>query len=237
MKNFFYFPTAAEVAKGFGAEFVNWMAEQPKDRPLTISLSGGSTPQALFELWATEYRDQIDWRRLHFFWGDERCVTADSPDSNFGVAKRLWLDKVDIPADQIYPILGDQPPKQESQRYADLIKKNVQLDSQGNPRFDLILLGMGDDGHFASIFPNQLDLLESNNICEVANHPTSGQKRITLTGSVINRAHHIAFLITGQNKKKVFDLYRQQGPGHEKLPITYIRNHEVDFFLEDCLRL
>jgi 6-phosphogluconolactonase len=234
MEQFFFFPNPAELARQFAENFRHWLDQQPPG-PVTVCLSGGSTPTRIFELWASDYAEVIDWSRVHFFWGDERCVPPDSSESNYGTAKRLWLEPVGIPAANIHPMPAWLEPNLACELYEQEILKFVSDKPHHGPCFDLILLGMGTDGHIASLFPHQLELIHSQRICEIAEHPDSGQRRITLTGTVINQARRIAFLITGQDKQPVFRVYRQQLPGWDQLPISHVRGERIDFFLEDCV--
>jgi 6-phosphogluconolactonase len=190
---------AAELA-GELSEMINKAAFRKK--PLTIALSGGSTPHLLFSELGDHYSEKTEWGYVHFFWGDERCVAPDDPDSNFGMTRSAFLDKINIPASNIHRIKGESIPEQEAVRYSREIKK---ITRSGNnlPVFDLIILGLGNDGHTASIFPKNRELLFSDKICEVAVHPVTGQKRVTLTGPVINNAENIIFLVTGSAKAEV----------------------------------
>ena len=201
---------------------------------MTVALSGGSAPKLLFELWASQYSDTIDWNRIHFFWGDERCVAAEDSESNYGTAKRLWLDPVGIPDTNVHPVQGESDPPTERLRYEKEIKQYVSSNAEGLPEFDLILLGMGTDGHTASIFPHQNQFLKSTKICEVATHPQSGQQRITLTGPVINAAKHVAFLITGADKANVLEQVILKSGDWESYPASHVAAQEVDFYLDDA---
>ncbi len=190
----------AETPQQVAEDFARYFAEWVKDKPgATIALSGGSTPKALFRLWAEQYRDSIAWEKVHFFWGDERCVPPDDEESNFKMADDLFLSRIKIPKENIHRIRGEAEPEEEARRYSEEIARCVSS-RNGLPSFDMILLGMGSDGHTASIFPHQMDLLSSEAVCGVGIHPESGQRRITLTGNVINNAHEVAFLVTGWEK-------------------------------------
>ena len=178
---FLFFPTGDKLANTFAEHFVNWIQEQ-EQHDLHIALSGGSTPKTLFAILAQEpYNSSIPCNRLHFYWGDERCVAPDHADSNYGMTHAILLSQIDIPAENIHRSRGEDNPEDEAKRYSEEITKNVL-----NSAFDLIMLGMGDDGHTASIFPHEMHLLENPNVCAVATHPVSGQKRITLTGTTLN---------------------------------------------------
>jgi len=187
-----------ETAKAF-ADYM--LAKHLEKGKLTIALSGGSTPKILFDLLASDYKDKFKWSDIHFYWGDERCVPPTDDDSNFKMTNEHLLSKIDIPAKNIHRIKGEEEPSEEAQRYDNLIENNLPS-KEDNPVFDIILLGLGTDGHTASIFPHEIELLDSTNNCEVATHPDSGQKRITLTGPVINQARSVCFLVTGDSKKE-----------------------------------
>ena len=214
--------------------FSDWINQSLQSRPyVTVALSGGSTPIKLFQIWADEYRTRIDWSRIHFFWGDERCVPHESPESNFGEANRIWLSHVDIPASNIHPIMGDADPIQEAIRYQSEIGRWVPA-VDGVPQFDLILLGMGSDGHTASIFPDQMELLTSDQLCAVAEHPVSGQKRISITGRLIDHGLWVAFLIAGKDKQETLDQVLTQKGDYQKFPAAMIEAKQVDFFVDQA---
>jgi 6-phosphogluconolactonase len=160
----------------------------------TIALSGGSTPKALYE--SLVQAQGLDWSRIHIFWGDERNVGPDDPESNCRMASQALLDHVPIPPEQIHRIEAERGPQAAADAYEATLR---QVFGQA-VRFDLILLGMGDDGHTASLFPNTAALDENERLV-VANHvPQLNTWRITLTAPLINRAAHVAFLITGESK-------------------------------------
>ena len=203
------FNTPEETARGFALFLTEDIAAS--EGIYTIALSGGSTPKILFRILAEEFSHKIDWQKVHFYWGDDRMVPAANPESNFGEAKRLLFDSVSVPENNIHAINGIKPVLEEAQKYsAELMKFLPQ--SNGLPRFSMMLLGMGDDGHTASIFPNQMYLLNSEKICEPAKHPESGQARVTMTGRVINNSEKIIFLVTGKNKSaKISEIINKKG--------------------------
>lgn len=223
------------VAAAFAADFCDWVSSQPAEKEtLTVALSGGSTPKLLFEELAANYSEKIDWKRIHFFWGDERCVPADDAESNYGVAKSLLLNKIEIPAPNVHRVRGEAPPADERVRYEQEIIGFVKKNEHGVPAFDLILLGMGGDGHTASIFPHQIELLDSPNVCEVATHPDSGQQRITLTGKVLRAGSRIAYLITGSGKAEVLAEVMQQRGDWKSYPVSHIENAgPMQLYLDD----
>lgn len=227
------FADPAALAAAFAEDFAAWVKAQPQPQ-LHIALSGGSTPKILFELWAKQPPGTVDWSRIHFYWGDERCVPADDSESNYGVAKTLFLDKVGIPAAQVHHVFGATEPSVERARYADEIQQHVASDADGVPRFDLVLLGMGTDGHTASIFPNQSQLLQSKNVVDIATHPQSGQVRLTLTGCVINRAKQVAFLITGEDKAGILQQVIHKTGNYADFPAAHIHAERLTYYVDQA---
>ena len=186
-----------------------------------IALSGGSTPKVVFDVLAEHFGSKIVWSKLHLYWGDERCVPPDDAESNYKMTVDHLLSKVAIPKKNIHRIKGENDPQKEAKRYARILGKNLPV-SAGLPQFDLVILGMGDDGHTASIFPNALALWDKKSYCVVAEHPDSGQKRITITGQLINNAKAVAFLVTGANKSgKVREIILKEG-NFKKYPATRV---------------
>ncbi|BAW96202.1 6-phosphogluconolactonase [[Synechococcus] sp. NIES-970] len=162
----------------------------------TIALAGGSTPKPLYEKLAQE---NLPWEQIHIFWGDERYVPADHPDSNQRMARQVWLDQVPIPPDNIHPM-----PTDAADPYLDAATYDATLRAffgdQTWPAFDIILLGMGDDGHTASLFPQTAALAVSDRLITVGEK--QGEPRLTFTVPLINAAHHIIFLVAGHNKQE-----------------------------------
>lgn len=197
------FRTPYELAEKIAGEMVQMIKNAAEQSlPVTVSLSGGSTPELLFSILGDHFSGSAPWEFVHFFWGDERCVPPVSPDSNFGMAFRTLFKKIHIPQENIHRIYGEHNPLKEALRYSDLISQFTR-NRDGFPVFDLILLGIGDDGHTASVFPDRTELFHSEKICEVSVHPVSHQKRITITGRVINNAENVRFLVTGKNKAEI----------------------------------
>ncbi len=168
----------------------------------TVALSGGSTPRRLHSLLASpSYRDRIDWTRIEFFWGDERFVPQDDPESNFRMARETLLDHVPVQPSQIHAVptqLGD--PAAAAATYGEEIRRVFQLGPNDLPRFDLILLGMGPDGHTASLFPHTAALHERERLVVANAVPQLQTVRITLTAAVINNAAAVVFLVAGADK-------------------------------------
>jgi 6-phosphogluconolactonase len=165
----------------------------------SLGLSGGSTPQRLYRLLAARpFADQIDWVRVHVFWGDERCVPPDHPDSNYRIAQEALLAHVPIPAAQIHRIYGEDDPGEAAQAYEAILRAFF---GDGLPRMDMILLGMGDDGHTASLFPHSAALDAPLDRWVVENLiPMKRVWRVTLTAQAINAAKQVIFLVSGAEK-------------------------------------
>ena len=198
---------------------------------VNIALSGGSTPKKLFEVLKESYLNVINWEKISFYWVDERCVSPDNPESNFGEADRI-LFKYLPDKSNIHRIKGEDDSDSESERYSDLLKNNLKSEN-GFPVLDLILLGLGEDGHTASIFPDQMQLLLSDKICKVAFNPYSGQKRITLTGKVLNNAKNLIFMVTGKNKAEVVKNIFDGNKESINYPASYIKNeNEVIWYID-----
>ena len=227
---------AATLAKDFAAEIHRWSQSLDGQSVGTICLSGGSTPRLLFRELADNYADKIDWSKLHFFWGDERCVAPDHEESNYSVANELLFSQIDIPDANVHRIRGENDPHEEATRYRDEILAVTKANADGLPEFGLNVLGMGEDGHTASIFPNQMELLTSPNVCEVATHPISGQQRVTLTGPTINASRRIAMLIAGGSKASVLaEIFGRTG-NWESYPTAHISpaNGSLEFHVDQA---
>lgn len=212
----------AELAEKVAEEIVSMInGSADRKKTFTIALSGGSTPELLFSLLGGKFSKSAQWNYVHFFWGDERCVSPENIESNYGMAKRKLFEKINIPDYNIHRIRGESDPEEEALRYSKEISDLIR-NREGFPLFDLFLLGLGDDGHTASIFPGNLNLLSSVKNCEVAIHPITCQKRITITGKVINNADLIYFLVTGKKKALIVDEIFKKTKSSQKLPASYI---------------
>jgi 6-phosphogluconolactonase len=190
----------------------------------TIALSGGSTPRNLYTLIAANASASLPWDQMFFFWGDERHVPPNDPDSNYRMAKETLLSKVPIPPANIFPVPADNPDAAAAaQAYEDTLRKFFALAAGEFPRFDLILLGMGPDGHTASLFPETAALQEKSRLV-VANWVEKlSNSRITFTLPVLNAARCVAFLVSGADKAAVLhEVLEGKAPG-EKYPSKLVR--------------
>lgn len=228
------YETPEKVANAFAKELFRMVSESTQKR-FDIALSGGETPKLLFRYLSSKYADLIPWHRLHFWWGDERCVAPDHEDSNYGAADIFLFSEIAIPEENIHRAKGENEPVLEAKSYGQQMQE--QLNSRHEwPVFDLIILGMGKDGHTASIFPDQMELLGSANICEVAIQPESGQKRITLTGKVLNNANRVYFLVTGKGKAKRVSQIMNNFKKARKFPASHISptNGDLYWYLDEA---
>lgn len=202
--------------------FAEWLGEQVASKDsFSIALSGGRTPIFIFDYLVAHYRDKIDWQKIRFYWGDERCVPADDAESNYKAAFEHLLQPLNIPAKNIFRIQGEDEPAEEARRYAQVLRETLPQVNEV-PQFDLVLLGMGADGHTASLFPNRLDLLSSAKVCEAVAHPESGQFRVTITMQVINQAQRVAFLVTGADKAEKVQVILGGKQNAKLYPASYV---------------
>jgi 6-phosphogluconolactonase len=191
-----------------------------------IAISGGSTPKTMFELLADPaepFLKQAPWDRIELYWVDERCVPPDHAESNYRMTREALLSKVPLPAERVHRMEGELEPEAAAARYESTIRNTFRLEGAETPTFDLVLLGMGDDGHTASLFPHTDALNEMSHIV-VPNHvPQKDAWRITLTWPVIDQGREVAFLIEGAEKTQVLhDVFL--GPYQpEKYPSQLIR--------------
>jgi 6-phosphogluconolactonase len=166
------------------------------------ALAGGSTPEALYQLLAgRDHVGRVDWSKVHFFWGDERCVPPDHPDSNYRMATMAFLDTIAAPRQNVHRMEGELDPELAADRYQAELERHFELRvGQGFPEFDLILLGMGADGHTASLFPGTPGLEEARRWVVANRIEALGTTRLSLTLPVINAAAHVLFLVAGADK-------------------------------------
>jgi 6-phosphogluconolactonase len=200
-------PTPAAVAYAAAQLFADAVVESVEKRGRArIAISGGTTPKAMFALLADPaqpFLRQIPWDKLDLYWVDERCVPPADADSNYRMTSEALLSKVPLPAGNIHRMEGELDPEVAAARYESTIRNTFRLEGAETPTFDLVLLGMGDDGHTASLFPHTEAINELSHIV-VANHvPQKDTWRITLTWPVINQGRQVAFLIEGAAKAQV----------------------------------
>lgn len=195
------FATLDEAAHRAAGLFVQREQATRAAARFTVALSGGSTPKSLHALLvAPPYRDQVEWSRVHFYWGDDRCVPPDDPESNFRMARETLLDKLPIREAQIHRMRTELDPAAAAALYEDELRQDFALSAGQLPRLDLIYLGMGPDGHTASLFPHTAALGVADRLVTANDVPQLHTHRITLTAPVLNHAATVAFLIAGADK-------------------------------------
>lgn len=226
------FTTIDEIAEEL-ASILMGLIDEEHYKPVHIALSGGSTPNLIYKYLAKNYGTRLADRRYHYWWGDERCVSPRNQESNYRWARQYLLKPIGVHESNIHRLKGEFPYQQEEVRYADEISKAVEKEN-GWPCFDLIILGIGSDGHTASIFPHQMvGLLRSEHICECSVHPLTRQRRITLTGKVLNNARKLVFIVTGEGKAPIIkSVIKNANP---IFPATHIKPHkgEVIWLLDN----
>lgn len=217
-----------EVANQIAEEIKTIVAENVKrDRKTYMTFAGGDTPKILFNLLTGDYyRAKIVWESVHLFWSDERCVPPENEQSNFGMTKNYLLDKIDIPQANVHRIIGENDPKEEVKRIADEIKSIVP-DYNGLPCFDLNFLGVGEDGHTASLFPKQKLSDINDDIVGIAFHPKTKQKRISFTYHILNNSRRNIFMVTGENKADIIFKIMKDKESSNKYPAAKIEAIEI----------
>lgn len=211
-------------------EYLIAMMEREPEKTFYFAFSGGTTPSLMFDIWANEYKEVTPWMRMRIYWVDERCVSAEDSESNYGTMRRLLLEEVGMPAEYVYPISGVNRPQVEAETYSMQVRRTIPS-FNGLPAFDVVLLGAGDDGHTSSIFPGQEHLLSSPHPYEVSVNPYSGQKRIAMTGCLLFAAKRLVFFITGKSKANIVrDMLASGDTG----PAAYVAHHakHVELFLD-----
>jgi 6-phosphogluconolactonase len=198
MKNIQVYPDPASLAESAARQFIE-LAKDAIERKGTFSasLAGGSTPKATYELLASrEFASQLDWSKVQIFWGDERCVPPNHPDSNFRMAYEALIKNVPIPGENVHRMPGELKPLEAANKY------DTELRTQlgDHPQLDLVQLGMGDDGHTASLFPGTKPISETTMLVAANFVQKLKSWRITLTPVMINQASHIVFIVSGSNK-------------------------------------
>jgi 6-phosphogluconolactonase len=202
------------------------------DSTFNVALSGGSTPRALHTLLASSpYRDQVDWSKVQFYWGDERFVPPDDAESNYRMARETLLSSLSLDASQVHRFqteLGD--PDAAAAQYEEELRRQFHLKAGELPQFDLVFLGMGPDGHTASLFPRTAGLQVTDRLA-IANYvPKLEAYRLTLTTPVINHAAVVAFLVVGSEKAQTVARVLQGASNPEELPSQLISPVDGDLY-------
>jgi 6-phosphogluconolactonase len=205
-----------------------------------LVLSGGSTPQALYQLLASQpFSERVDWSRVHVFWGDERCVPPDHSDSNYLKASQALLDHVPVLKENIYRIPAEIRPEQAAAAYEETLlvyfSSLLEEEQRAAARFDLVLLGMGEDGHTASLFPGTAAVHET--VRWVAAHYVDklAAWRVTLTPAILNRAAAVIFLVAGEGKREALEhvLYGAEQPDRYPAQVIHPTNGTLSWLVDE----
>lgn len=194
------FPDRARLSRAVAEALVESICERTSgtDR-FSLALAGGNTPRPVYESLGTEFRSEVPWHRVHFFFSDERYVPPDHPDSNYGLVKEALFDQIDLPVSNVHrPQTDMDDPEEAAARYEMELRAYFQ---SGEPRLDGVLLGLGEDGHVASLFPRSSALEEAERwVIVIRDSPRPPPLRLTLTLGLINRARRVHFLVAGTSK-------------------------------------
>ncbi|MGA2807972.1 MAG: 6-phosphogluconolactonase [Terracidiphilus sp.] len=219
-------PDATALANRAAQYFVEMAGEAVAGRGRArIAISGGSTPKAAFQALGDPdlpWRSRMPWDRLELYWVDERSVPPSDPESNFRMTREALLDHVPLKPNQIHRIEGELDPQKAASRYESELRNSFRLEGAESPRFDLVSLGLGDDGHTASIFPHTEAIHEMSRLATANRVPQMDTWRITLTWPVINRASSVFFLISGQEKASILNEVLTGPSDVERLPSQLI---------------
>lgn len=235
------YPDTQYLAQAAVEIFIQTAETAIRERELfSVSLSGGSTPQALYQLLASEpFSERVDWARTQIFWGDERCVPPDHPDSNYFKAKTMMLDDVPVPENNIHRILAEHPPEQAAQEYEETLlsffSSLPSREERENASFDLVLLGMGDDGHTASLFPGTPAIHEETRWTAAQYIDKLASWRITLTPAILNRASLVVFLVSGAGKSDTLQrvIYGSYQPERYPSQVIQPKNGQVLWMVDE----
>lgn len=218
----YIFPEKKDAAQFLASELVAETTQYHAGK-YNVALSGGTTPGILFRELALQDPHALSLKNINWFWGDERMVHPLDDESNYKLFYENLLSKIPVGFTRVFRIWGEEKdPEKEANRYEKMLN-NVLPKSGSFPVFDLVILGLGGDGHTASIFPDQWDLLISHKWVDVAHHPVSQQKRLTLTGEVLKSAKKTVFLVTGNSKSEVVREILYKEGQYKKYPASFVR--------------
>ena len=221
------FPDAEAVSRAAAEEFIRRAAKAIAARGrFTVALSGGSTPKRLYELLAEPpLRSQVDWGRVEVFWGDERCVPPDNKESNYHTAREAMLSRLQFPPERVHRMEAERPDRDAAARdYQAVVARTFGVAADGPPpAFDLILLGMGPDGHTASLFPDTAALDETTRWVVVNHVPKFAADRLTMTYPILNGAREVLFLVAGADKADRLVEVLEGPPDPRRLPSQRVR--------------
>ena len=234
MSNLQIYEDTKALAQAAADHFVAVSEEAIENRGrFTVALSGGSTPQEAYSrLSDPMLATKVSWRNVHLFWGDERCVPPEHPDSNYRMARKTMIQKVPIPQANVHRIQGEMDPDLAAEAY--VAELQSVFGSEERPRFDLIFLGLGEDGHTASLFPGSLALRETEHWVLAVFEEAPQAWRVTLTPPVLNAARQLSFLVAGESKAARLQEVLEGEPQPEPLPAQLIQplNGQVTWLVD-----
>jgi 6-phosphogluconolactonase len=227
----------AEVARGAARLFVDYAWQSiAKDGQFMVALSGGNTPRAMFQhLASDEFRGQVDWAKVHVFWSDERAVLPENPESNYGMARRELLIRVPIPEGNVHRMEAEKANiGRAAHEHEEVLRKYLELDDRGFPRFHLIFLGLGKDGHTASLFPGTRAPRQTSRWVSTPMVTKLNMRRMTLTLPVLDAALRVVFLVVGSEKADILHAVLE-GKSDPPYPAQLVqpRNPGLKLFLTD----
>lgn len=220
-KNIHAYPNKEKLVAATTESIANCMEQAIQKNGLcNMALSGGKTPGGIFSLLASNpYRDRLDWSRLHLFWGDERMVPPEHQDSNFRLVQETLLDHIKIPDENVHRMRGEIAPEEAAAEYIELLHDHFKGDL---PCFDLMLLGLGEDGHTASLFPETDAVEECEKHAVAVFVPKLDAWRVTLTLPVLNAARKILFLVSGKSKSEMVQRIISNKQPTKEIPATMV---------------
>lgn len=213
------FANRSELDRAVASQLLELVDQTIAERgTCSLALAGGGTPRGAYELLA----ERVEWKRVEFFWGDERSVPPEHPASNYGMAMESFLSRVNVRPAAIHRILGEAEPPTAASLYAKELRRCL---GQPTPHFDLILLGVGSDGHTASLFPDTPNILDESELAVATTSPIPPRDRVSLTLRTINAARHVVFIVAGGEKAsilaRIFEARR--GQTDRALPASLVR--------------
>jgi len=221
--NFIFCENAKELSIKGANYFIDCVSESiNKSACFNVALSGGSTPKALYYLLSkNDYNKNIEWKKVHFFWGDERAVPAHDEESNFRMAFEILLKQIDIPQSNIHRIKGELI-EEAAQLYSRELEENIKIKKEGMPVFDLIILGLGSDGHTASLFPGSEAINEKHLPVTSVYVEKLDSTRITMTPPVIKAAKNVLIVVSGKEKATVLNEIMAEDHPVNKYPLNLV---------------
>ncbi|MFQ5455483.1 MAG: 6-phosphogluconolactonase [Nitrospirota bacterium] len=221
----------SDIARRSASKFFDIADDSISKRGIFYTaLSGGTTPESLYRLLSRDkFKERLKWNNVQFFWGDERCVEPDHADSNYRMAFNALLGKIDLPDKNIHRIMAEKGERAASD-YEKEIRKVFDIQGDAIPQFDLILLGMGNDGHTASLFPGSMAIRENKRLATALYVEKLNTERITITPPLINNALHIIFLISGRKKADALCQVLKGEYMPDKFPAQLVRHSKGEVF-------